>query len=123
MPLFFPRVFSEKRNNADASLVLPHTLVQDRQHGEDEKKELIHQLVWKDLAARYAASGRKPKRTMEPDGAAEPAKPVEQPLPRGWRPVPSRSRPGEISYENVYTFERVSWRPMKAASRTLGKCL
>jgi len=34
------------------------------------------------------------------------AEPVEVEPPRGWRKVPSRSRPGKFSYENVKTKER-----------------
>ena len=38
-----------------------------------------------------------------------------QALPTGWRPVPSRSRPGQTSYENLHTRERIAWRPTEAA--------
>ena len=36
-------------------------------------------------------------------------------LPEGWKVVPSRSRPGEFSYENEYTKERYSRRPTEVA--------
>lgn len=42
-------------------------------------------------------------------------------LPRGWTAVASRSRPGQFTYVNDYTGERISWAPTKAASRTKGK--
>ncbi len=41
------------------------------------------------------------------------AQPVEggAALPEGWRKVPSRSRPGEFSYENIATGVRVAYVP------------
>nr|CCA14789.1 Rab11 family GTPase putative [Albugo laibachii Nc14] len=36
-------------------------------------------------------------------------------LPAGWRRVRSRSRPGEYSYENQYTKERIAFAPEEAA--------
>lgn len=36
-------------------------------------------------------------------------------LPRGWRRVLSRTRPGEYSYENQYTKERISFAPKEPA--------
>eukprot|EP00037_Helgoeca_nana_P033569 m.418479 g.418479 ORF g.418479 m.418479 type:complete len:342 (-) comp30963_c0_seq1:119-1144(-) len=39
-------------------------------------------------------------------------------LPEGWKRVPSRSRPGQFTYENQFTKERISWIPDCAASRT-----
>ena len=36
------------------------------------------------------------------------------PLPDGWRQVKSQTRPGEFSYENVYTKERQAHRPTQA---------
>jgi len=41
-------------------------------------------------------------------------------LPAGWRSVPSKSRPGENTYVNVYTKERISWCPQIAGSRERG---
>ena len=46
------------------------------------------------------------------------AKPSEPPLPAGWRAVPSRSRPGECSYLNTATGERVMQRPTRTAGVT-----
>ena len=39
-------------------------------------------------------------------------------LPDGWTESPSRSRPGEYSYENQHTGETIDWWPSKAASPT-----
>ena len=36
------------------------------------------------------------------------------PLPDGWRQARSKTRPGEFSYENVYTKERQAHRPTQA---------
>uniref|UniRef100_K3X441 Uncharacterized protein n=1 Tax=Globisporangium ultimum (strain ATCC 200006 / CBS 805.95 / DAOM BR144) TaxID=431595 RepID=K3X441_GLOUD len=36
-------------------------------------------------------------------------------LPQGWRRVLSRTRPGEYSYENQYTKERIAFAPKEAA--------
>lgn len=36
-------------------------------------------------------------------------------LPTGWRRVLSRTRPGEYSYENQYTKERISFAPKEPA--------
>lgn len=38
-------------------------------------------------------------------------------LPEGWKTVQSRSRPGEVVYENVYTEERQAWYPTEAARK------
>ena len=46
------------------------------------------------------------------------AKPSEPPLPAGWRAVPSRSRPGECSYLNTATGERVMQRPTRTGGVT-----
>jgi hypothetical protein len=35
----------------------------------------------------------------------------EQKLPKGWRKVPSRGRPGEFSFENIKTKERFDKLP------------
>jgi len=40
----------------------------------------------------------------------------ESPLPAGWKKVPSQSRPGQFSYLNVNTGERVAERPSRPAS-------
>jgi len=42
-------------------------------------------------------------------------------LPDGWMRVPSRSRPGEYSYENSHTGERQSELPQEAASTELSE--
>jgi len=40
----------------------------------------------------------------------------EDPLPDGWKKVPSQSRPGQFSYLNTNTGERVAERPSRPAS-------
>ena len=42
------------------------------------------------------------------------------PLPDGWRQARSKTRPGEFSYENVYTKERQAHRPTQAVYATGG---
>ena len=42
-------------------------------------------------------------------------------LPEGWKRVPSKSRPGTFSYQNIYTREKVRHAPTKPASRTKGQ--
>ena len=39
-------------------------------------------------------------------------------LPAGWTQQESRSRPGQFTYVNMYTNERISWLPTVPASRT-----
>ena len=39
------------------------------------------------------------------------------PLPEGWKEKASRTKPGEVVYENVFTGERVEWRPEAPAAR------
>ena len=36
-------------------------------------------------------------------------------LPDGWEAVPSQSRPGQFSYVNSYTGEKIAWKPDIAA--------
>ena len=48
-------------------------------------------------------------------------KSMHQPLPAGWAPQPSKSRPGENTYVNQFTKERISWFPSLPASRTRGQ--
>lgn len=36
-------------------------------------------------------------------------------LPPGWKAVPSRSRPGKISYQNIHTGEKIAWVPKEEA--------
>ena len=38
-------------------------------------------------------------------------------LPDGWKKVESRSRPGEYSYENIYTGQRQHLVPTKPAKK------
>lgn len=38
-------------------------------------------------------------------------------LPEGWKAVPSQSRPGEFSYENIYTKDRIQWIPTAEACK------
>ena len=98
-------------------------------------KEDIHRLVWEDLEKRYAKAGRKPKALAAPDPAHDapcprggtvayvPKASSPDGLQPGWRAVDSRSRPGETSYENTFTLERVEWKPLRPASRTLGRSI
>ena len=44
----------------------------------------------------------------------------DQPLPAGWTPVESASRPGQYSYINDHTGEKIAWRPTEPASREAG---
>ena len=44
-------------------------------------------------------------------------------VPAGWRRVPSRSRPGKFSYENMHTGERIAWLPTEPASKLTGEIL
>lgn len=41
-------------------------------------------------------------------------------LPPGWKMVPSRSRPGKVSYQNIHTGERISWVPKEPAKTYKG---
>jgi hypothetical protein len=42
-------------------------------------------------------------------------------LPHGWERVGSASRPGEFSYKNIYTKEKISWIPQYPAAKEKGK--
>jgi len=46
----------------------------------------------------------------------QPSAQGEEPLPNGWKQVPSQSRPGAFSYLNTNTGERVAERPTRPAS-------
>ena len=59
-------------------------------------------------AAEPAARPVKTAARYQPWSAAEKAQLKHDPLPNGWRRVPSRSRPGEVSYECITTRERVT---------------
>lgn len=50
-----------------------------------------------------------------------PAQPSTGELPDGWKKVASRTRPGEVSYENQYTKERVAFVPTEPAMRSHGQ--
>ena len=41
-------------------------------------------------------------------------------VPIGWEAVESRSRPGQFSFVNVYTGEKIAWKPDAPASREHG---
>ena len=41
-----------------------------------------------------------------------------QGLPYGWKVVPSVSRPGDFSYQNEFTGEKITWKPKIVASST-----
>ena len=49
------------------------------------------------------------------------AKPRTDDLPEGWEAVESQSRPGQWSYENEYTGERIQWKPTRPADEEEGK--
>ena len=64
--------------------------------------------------------GEKAKRTARQAGMSSSSQYIEDvsepveggaALPEGWRKVPSRSRPGEFSYENIATGVRVAYVP------------
>jgi len=42
-------------------------------------------------------------------------------LPAGWETVPSKSRPDQVSYRNVFTHERIAWIPLSPASTEKGQ--
>ena len=42
-------------------------------------------------------------------------------IPKGWKKVASQSRPGEFSYENIYTEERIPDIPKFEASKIENK--
>ena len=68
---------------------------------------------------------KKKKKKGKKKGKAKAGKPpvaeaVEDSLPAGWKKSPSKSRPGEFSYLNMHTREKISWRPTVPASRTPG---
>ena len=52
--------------------------------------------------------------------AKTPPRAVDTTLPAGWKAVPSESRPGQFSYLNVYTNEKIAWIPTSPAARTEG---
>ena len=41
-------------------------------------------------------------------------------LPSGWKAVPSSSRPGAVSFENIHTGERIQWKPSVEAHKEPG---
>lgn len=122
VPLSFSRIHDYKTRN--------------RVRQENTHKEDIHRLVWEDLEKRYATAGKTPKPMAIPDPALDAPCPrggansyvpsaatTPDGVPPGWRPVESRSRPGETSYENVFTAERIAWKPLRPASRTVGRSI
>ena len=62
-----------------------------------------------------AAAGLSQQHPAAAAAAAAVAAAPSSPLPEGWRQVESRSRPGQFSYENENTGERVAWRPTEPA--------
>ncbi|EDQ88248.1 uncharacterized protein MONBRDRAFT_32905 [Monosiga brevicollis MX1] len=74
---------------------------------EDKKKAALKE------KNRQALEARKAKL------AAKKADEATRPLPKGWRRVESRSRPGEFVYENEYTDERIAWFPEEPAEPPL----
>ena len=56
---------------------------------------------------------------MQPASEIEDESPDLNPndgLPDGWQAVESESHPGEVVYENIYTGERIAWKPTMPAS-------
>jgi len=69
-----------------------------------------------------STGGASSQRRVGQEAAASDRAPVAtDELPAGWRAVPSRSRPGKIAYQNIFTGERISWMPTEAASHTKGE--
>ena len=58
-----------------------------------------------------------PAPAVPPAESASVKRKRETGLPEGWRKVPSQSKPGTYSHENVYTKERIKWLPDRPASR------
>eukprot|EP00052_Salpingoeca_macrocollata_P010711 m.83111 g.83111 ORF g.83111 m.83111 type:complete len:458 (+) comp17694_c0_seq3:130-1503(+) len=73
------------------------------QNEDDKKKE--------ELKAKNKAALEKRKKALEEKKAAE----KDMPLPEGWIRVESRSRPGEMVYENTVTKDRQAWFPTEPA--------
>jgi hypothetical protein len=67
-------------------------------------------------AAAAAAAAAVPSRQQPVVQRNEPDQ-NEPPLPAGWKRVPSQSRPGNFSYLNVNTGERVAERPTRPATQ------
>eukprot|EP00039_Didymoeca_costata_P031363 m.34364 g.34364 ORF g.34364 m.34364 type:complete len:381 (-) comp8713_c0_seq2:74-1216(-) len=57
-----------------------------------------------------------PSQKVPPKDKA-PKRKAENEVPEGWIKVPSKSRPGNFSYENKYTKERIGWLPDRPASK------
>jgi len=74
------------------------------QSESDKKKE--------ELKARNLAALAKRKESMQEQKAGE----ATLELPSGWIRTESRSRPGEVVYENTATGERQAWFPTEAVS-------
>lgn len=68
-----------------------------------------------DLKARNAAALAKRKAAI----GAKKDEDAKKPLPEGWKRIESRSRPGEMVYENTYTEERQAWFPDGPAAKPL----
>ena len=56
--------------------------------------------------------------TTQKASEMEPLTKIE--LPPGWKAVPSKSRPGEIAYQNIHTGERIAWLPTEEAKTYKG---
>ena len=69
---------------------------------------------------RLYARGQQEQQAQREEDASDAAD--SETLPRGWRQVESRSRPGRVSYENSHLGSRaarISWRPLQRAPHTL----
>ena len=84
-------------------------------------------VAWVPTRAAAMQKGKSPDLrapTFDHDGDATKtalARLLAEPVPDGWRVVESSSRPGEVSYENVWTEERIVWRPTRPASTIEGE--
>ena len=72
-----------------------------------------------DALAQAAASSLGAVKT----GGVTRASLVGKEVQEGWRVVSSRTRQGEVSFENIHTEERIAWLPLRPASRTEGNCM
>ena len=102
---------------------------------EDVKKEALFEKNKKALERRkfnHAAQVSQPfifPSFFQPSGAKHPyslppslfgwqkEKEATKLLPEGWRRCDSRSRPGEVVYENIHTEERIAWFPTENANK------
>ena len=66
---------------------------------------------------KSAAKTGEPRPESETDEESTDSAEAGPPVPDGWAAVASQSRPGEMSYVNIHTGEKISWLPAEPASR------